>query len=110
MNKVNRIMKVFYIVVFLAGIHQSVLMQMVSYAPPHEERFARRLVKAPETWEIVWTEVVRGTPSGHVSEEYEHTAKEALINYINMQFPWYRIPAKVCFHRGLILLIFGVID
>jgi len=99
MNRINKAMKAFYIVIILAGIHQSLLSQMVSYAPPRDEVLGRMLVHYPEAWNIVWTEDI----------PYEHTTKESLISYINMQFPWYRIPARISFHRGLVLLLLGLI-
>ena len=92
-------MKAFYIVIILGGIHQSLLSQMVSYAPPRDEVLGRMLARYPEAWKIIWTEDI----------PYERTTKESLISFINMQFPWYRIPTKIRFHRGLVLLLLGMI-
>ena len=105
----NKIMQVVYILAVIVGLHECVLLWFTGYALPQEDYFAHQIIRDPECWSFTWNEIKREAPSGHVSAEFEDTAKETLIEYISKQKPWYWAQRQISVYRGLVLLAFGII-
>ena len=95
-------MKIFYLLVLLVGLHETVLMQITTFALPSDAYVATMLAKEPDRWVLVLDDGLKSS-LGHYDMKTEVTAAmKYRASYTSHIY-------SNCFWRGAGLVVLSVV-